>query len=104
MGAVEELDSAILFPTVPAVERKQIIAHAFHAGGRSEIVPAAVHAQPGTRNNQLVDLGSLKMFEQRGNVVIDPVSFQVAGLDQLLKIRQAADVEAKPDTRKEKLA
>src|SRR5690348_15261119 len=53
----------------------------FHAGGRRKCVPAAIHAEMGARDDQLVDLRGLKMFEQRGNVVVDAVFVEAVRLD-----------------------
>src|SRR5437763_829637 len=62
--AVEQLDTAILRVAVLRVKRHQMVTHALDARRRRQRVQAAVDAEAGPRNDQLVDLSGVKMFEQ----------------------------------------
>src|SRR5947209_3870647 len=76
--AVEKLDTAILRFAVLRVKPHQMVTHALDARRRRQRVQAAVDAEAGPGDDQLVDLGGVKMFEQRRHIVIDTVPFEVA--------------------------
>jgi len=78
-----------------------VLADFLNACRWSQIVQPPVDAQAWTRNDQLVDLGGAEMLEERGDIVIDAVPFEVLTLDQLLEFGEAADVQAEADTRVE---
>src|SRR5437879_6119994 len=62
--AVEQLDVAILRVAVLRVKRHEMVAHPLDARRRRQRVQAAVDAEAGPGNDQLVDLSGVKMLEQ----------------------------------------
>ena len=70
MCTIEELDAAVLLTPVFGVERHEMLANALDAFGRRKFVVTSVEAKVGPRDDEFVDLVGLKMFEQRGNIII----------------------------------
>ena len=64
VGAIEEVNAAILLAAILPVKRQQMIANLLDPGGRREGILAAVDAEVRPRNDQLVDGGGIELSQQ----------------------------------------
>lgn len=82
MGAIEELDAAILLAAVLPIKLQEIIANLLDSAERGKRILAPVDTEMRARNDQLVDRRGIEFLQQRWNIIKSAVTIEIVRSDE----------------------